>query len=71
MVWRRLGFAAFAGLGEVFGSEGSDLRLQNLQWSVGGGLRFAFNQAVRVNLRVDLGIGKNTMGVYFQLEEAF
>jgi outer membrane protein assembly factor BamA len=71
MVWWRLGFAAFAGVGEVFGSEGSDFRVQDLQWSVGGGLRFAFNQAERVNLRVDLGIGKHTTGVYFQLEEAF
>lgn len=71
MVWWRLGFAAFAGAGEVFGSEGSDLRLSNLQWSVGGGLRVLFNKAERVNLRVDLGIGKGTTGLYFQLEEAF
>lgn len=71
MFWWRLGFAAFAGVGEVFGSEGSDLRFSNLEWSVGGGLRVLFNRAERINLRVDLGIGKSTSGVYFQLEEAF
>jgi hypothetical protein len=71
MVWWRLGFAAFAGAGEVFGSEGSDFRLSNLQWSVGGGLRLLFNRAERVNLRVDFGVGKSTTGLYFQLEEAF
>jgi outer membrane protein assembly factor BamA len=71
MFWWRLGFVAFAGTGEVFGSEGSGFRLSSLQWSVGGGLRVLFNKAERVNLRIDLGIGKHTTGLYFQLEEAF
>jgi hypothetical protein len=30
-----------------------------------------FNQEEKVNLRVDFGVGKNTSGVYFGLEEAF
>jgi hypothetical protein len=71
MFWWRLGFAAFAGVGEVFGSEGSEFRVNRLQWSVGGGLRVLFNRAERINLRVDFGIGKSTTGLYFQLEEAF
>jgi len=71
MFWWRLGFAAFAGAGEVFGSEGNEFHLNNLQWSVGGGLRVLFNRAERINLRVDFGVGKSTTGVYFQLEEAF
>jgi outer membrane protein assembly factor BamA len=71
MVWWRLGFAAFAGVGDVFGSDSSEFRIKNLKWSLGGGLRVAFNQAEKVNLRVDFGFGRNTSGVYFQLEEAF
>ncbi|MDH4044165.1 MAG: outer membrane protein assembly factor [Gemmatimonadota bacterium] len=71
MVWWRLGFAAFAGVGDVFGSDSSEFRIKNLKWSLGGGLRVAFNQAEKVNLRVDFGFGKKTSGVYFQLEEAF
>lgn len=71
MFWWRLGFAAFAGVGEVFGSEGSDFRVNDLQWTVGGGLRVLFNRAERINLRVDFGVGKSTTGLYFQLEEAF
>jgi len=71
MVWWRLGFAAFAGVGDVFGSDSSEFRIQNLKWSLGGGLRVAFNRAEKVNLRVDVGFGRKTSGVYFQLEEAF
>ena len=71
MVWWRLGFAAFAGVGDVFGSDASDLSIRNLKWSLGGGLRLAFNRTERVNLRVDFGFGRHTSGVYFQLEEAF
>lgn len=71
MLWWRLGVVAFAGVGDVFGSEESEFRIRNLKWSVGGGLRFVFNRAERVNLRMDVGFGRQTSGVYFQLEEAF
>ena len=71
LVWWRVGITLFGGVGDVFGSEGSDLRFHDLKWSVGGGLRFRFNQAEKVNLRMDIGWGRDTKGVYFQLEEAF
>ena len=71
LVWWRVGITLFGGVGDVFGSEGSDLRLRDLKWSLGGGLRFRFNQAEKVNLRADFGFGRHTKGVYFQLEEAF
>jgi len=71
LVWWRIGITLFGGVGDVFGSEGSDLRLGSLKWSLGGGLRFRFNQAEKVNLRADFGFGRHTKGVYFQLEEAF
>jgi len=34
-------------------------------------LRLLFNEAEHVNLRVDLGFGPSTNGLYFGLEEAF
>ncbi|MGR5238955.1 BamA/TamA family outer membrane protein [Vibrio alfacsensis] len=37
--------------------------------TVGIGYRFAFK--ARINVRVDLGVGKNSTGFYFQINEAF
>jgi outer membrane protein assembly factor BamA len=71
LVWKRLGFTLFGGVGDVFGSDATEFAISNLKWSLGGGLRFRFNQAEKVNLRVDFGFGRDTKGVYFQLEEAF
>ena len=41
------------------------------EFAVGAGLRYLFNKEEKVNLRVDFGVGRNTTGVYFGLEEAF
>lgn len=71
LVWWRVGFTLFGGVGDVFGSDASEVAIKNLKWSLGAGLRFRFNQAEKVNLRVDFGFGRDTKGVYFQLEEAF
>ena len=69
--WKRLGFVAFAGIGDV-GEEITDLNLKQLKYSFGGGLRFLFNKKENVNLRMDIGIGKDgNTGVYFGIEEAF
>ena len=69
-LWRRFGFIAFAGLGEVAG-EFQNLRLDALKPSAGFGLRFLFSKAEKVNLRADIGFGQNTSGIYFGVEEAF
>ena len=69
-VWGRLGIVAFAGAGQV----SPTLRLLTLDGfhgAAGGGLRFLFNKAEKVNLRADVGFGRGTSGVYFGLEEAF
>jgi hypothetical protein len=68
--WGRLGGVLFAGAGQVSPS----LRLMTLNGfhgTAGGGLRFLFNKAEKVNLRADVGFGRGTSGVYFGLEEAF
>lgn len=69
-LWRRFGFVAFAGLGDVE-TEMQDFRMVSAKFSWGFGLRFLFNQAEKVNLRADFGFGRNTSGVYFGVEESF
>jgi outer membrane protein assembly factor BamA len=68
--WRRLGFAAFYGIGNVQ-EEFKDFRLKDVKHSYGAGLRIKFNQKEKVNLRIDYGRGKDTSGVYFGIEEVF
>jgi outer membrane protein assembly factor BamA len=69
--WKRLGFVAFAGIGEV-GNDITDMKLKAFKYSFGGGLRYLFNKKENVNLRMDIGIGKDgNTGVYFGIEEAF
>jgi outer membrane protein assembly factor BamA len=70
-VWWRLGVVAFAGAGDVFGSDASDFSFSNLKYSYGFGLRLLFNRQEKINLRADFGFGQDTKGVYFGLEEAF
>jgi len=68
---KRLGFVAFAGIGDV-GEEITDLSLREIKYSFGGGLRFLFNKKENVNLRMDIGVGKDgNTGIYFGIEEAF
>lgn len=68
--WQRLGLVVFAGLGDVANGY-RDFALREFKVSAGAGLRLKFNQEEKVNLRVDLGVGRETSGVYFGLEEAF
>ena len=69
--WKRFGFVAFAGIGDV-SAEMTDLNLNELKHSYGGGLRYLFNKKEKVNLRMDIGIGRDgNTGVYFGIEEAF
>ncbi len=68
--WKRLGFVVFAAAGNV-AEQFKELRFRETNISAGAGLRLLFNKAEKVNLRVDVGIGRETSGVYFGLEEAF
>ncbi len=68
--WKRLGFVAFLGSGDV-ASEVTKFQLTKMKNSYGVGLRFLFNKQKKINLRMDIGFGENTNGVYFGMEEAF
>jgi outer membrane protein assembly factor BamA len=68
--WWRFGFVAFAGIGDV-ARDVTKLQTKYFKPSYGIGLRFLFNKEEKINLRVDLGLGKDTSGLYFGIEEAF
>lgn len=69
LFWR-FGGVTFAGIGDIFGST-TDLRLDRLKYSLGGGLRFVIKPAERLNIRLDYGYGVNGGEFYFKVAEAF
>jgi len=70
IVWWRLGVAAFVAAGDV-ADKFSTFNTRTIKYSYGFGFRFVFDQDEKINVRMDLGFGKNTDGIYFALEEAF
>jgi outer membrane protein assembly factor BamA len=69
-VWRRIGAAAFAGLGDVAPSL-QDIKLNRLKYSLGAGLRFKLDTREGTNLRLDFAWGKHSTGFYMTVQEAF
>lgn len=70
LFWR-LGFVAFAGLGDVAHKIG-DFNASDLKYVVGMGGRFALIPERKLNLRLDLGYGKGGQtGIYIGISEAF
>lgn len=69
-VWKRFGFVVFAGFGDVASSI-IDYDLKDFKISYGTGIRYLFSQAEKLNLRLDIGFGKLTNGLYLGIEEAF
>lgn len=69
-VWWRFGAVVFAGAGDVM-SAPTDLRLDRLKYSFGGGLRFNINKRERLNLRFDYGFGRKSSAFYIMMGEAF
>jgi hypothetical protein len=69
-LWRRFGWAGFAGLGDV-ASKISQFRSRDVKASAGFGLRYMLIPEEKMNLRLDFGFGKNTSGFYVTITEAF
>lgn len=67
-VWRRSGVVAWVGAGTVFPNF-SKLQFRHVLPNFGIGYRWEFKN--RVNVRLDLGFGKNQMGFVFNINEAF
>ena len=68
LMWR-LGFAAFAALGDVAGRI-DDFTGSKVKYSGGAGMRFRLNDE-GMNLRLDFGFTEEGSGFYFIAEEAF
>lgn len=67
----RFGAVAFAGIGDVANSA-FRYNLNELKYSLGGGVRFALDKKEKLNLRLDYGFAKGgNSGFYFQIGEAF
>jgi hypothetical protein len=69
IAWR-FGGAAFGGIGNVsptFREFGGTTP----KWSVGAGLRLMLSRDEELNLRADLGVGRNTQGFYVGIGEVF
>lgn len=69
-IYKRLGGVGFVGVGEVFGPS-SDVSWQTLKYSIGAGLRFLVDPAERLNIRFDVGWGRNSMAYYLMVTESF
>jgi hypothetical protein len=69
LFWRIAG-VAFLGMGNV-AENVPDFRIRTMFYSGGLGLRYKFDLIEKIYLRLDVGWGKNTSGVYFDVLQAF
>jgi outer membrane protein assembly factor BamA len=69
-IWKWVGMAAFAGLGEVT-RDFRDIELTNLKYFMGGALRIRMSKEDNTWLRADFAVGKQTSGFYFTFGETF
>jgi outer membrane protein assembly factor BamA len=69
VIWR-FGFVVFGGLGDV-ASELAKATIATIKPTYGFGVRFRIDELQKLDLRVDVGYGKDTNGIYFSVNQAF
>ena len=69
-VWWRFGMVGFIGAGDV-ADKISTFDIGEFKYSYGAGLRFRIDETELLDLRIDIGFGKNTSGFYFHYNQAF
>ena len=69
LVWR-FGLILFAGVGDVAHSLG-ELEIATIKPTYGLGIRFRIDELQKVEVRMDIGFGKGTNGIYFDINQAF
>jgi hypothetical protein len=69
-LWWRFGLAGFSGFGDV-ADRFSNFRLSDFKYSLGAGIRYQINPGEGINVRLDIGFGEGSSGVYVTLNEAF
>lgn len=65
--WGVVGFVAVGDVAEKF----NDFNLMKFKATLGAGIRFVLNPKEKINLRLDLGFSRESVGVYFTAIEAF
>jgi len=69
LVWR-FGLILFAGIGDVAPSVGR-ITISTVKPTYGFGIRFRFDELEKVEIRMDVGFGKGSNGIYFDINQAF
>jgi len=69
-LYRRLGAAAFISAGAL-GGKSDFIRINDVKYSYGLGLRYTINRKDHLNIRLDYARGPGTSGIYFTIGEAF
>ncbi|MGA7160035.1 MAG: BamA/TamA family outer membrane protein [Bacteroidota bacterium] len=69
-VWWRFGAVAFAGVAQV-ADKVSLWSFNEFKFAGGAGIRFLLKRDDRIALRLDMGFGSNSSGVYLTVTEAF
>jgi hypothetical protein len=69
LFWK-FGAVTFAGIGDV-ADRFAQLPKEPIRFAGGGGFRLSLNSKERLNLRLDVGAGPDTWGLYFTAREAF
>jgi hypothetical protein len=69
-LWWRIGAVAFAGIGQV-AEKVIRWRTGEFKLAAGAGIRLVLNTEDRVALRIDVGYGENSTGLYITATEAF
>ncbi|MEJ2104104.1 MAG: BamA/TamA family outer membrane protein [Ignavibacteriaceae bacterium] len=69
LFWK-FGLILFAGFGDVAPSI-SKIEISNVKPTYGFGIRFRLDELQKVEVRMDIGFGKGTNGLYFDINQAF
>lgn len=69
-VYKRLGIAAFSGVGQVY-EKPQNFAFDQFHANAGMGLRFKIDRENNVNIRLDFGLTKDSYGIYVVYAEAF
>ncbi len=69
LVWR-FGLILFAGFGDVAPSVGK-ITISTVKPTYGFGIRFRFDELEKVEIRMDVGFGNGSNGIYFDINQAF
>lgn len=69
LFWR-FGIVFFCGAGDV-ASSFDKFEISTIKPTYGLGIRFRFDELKKIDLRADFGLGKDTNGIYFSVNQAF